>query len=143
METSNYLHWAPMIIALAAVATLVWQIHQETNAVQQKELEVKRAAKMKIISDLVAHRFVLTPRGGKQNRPEAELAFDTALSRIPIDFIEHNEVLTKYHELGNSFTPEKYHDLIKAMLEAAGHQVPKHFTVDLLETVPTKSIRLE
>ena len=143
METGNYLHWAPMIIALAAVATLAWQIHQEINAVQQKELEVKRAAKTRIISDLVAHRFVLTPQGTKQNREEAVLAFDTALSRIPIDFIEHDEVLRKYHELGNAFTAEKHHDLIKTMLEAAGHHVPKHFTVDLLETVPTKSIRVE
>ena len=143
METDNYLHWAPMIAALAAVLALVWRINREIRSVQQKEFEVKRAAKMKIISDLVAHRFVLTPRGSKQNRQEAALAFDTALSRIPIDFIEHNEVLRQYQELGNAFTAEKYHDLIKTMLEAAGHRVPKHFTIDLLETVPTKSIRVE
>ena len=143
MGIGNCLQWAPMIAALAAVIALVWQINREVRSVQQKELEVKRAAKTRIISDLVAHRFVLTPQGTKQNREEAVLAFDTALSRIPIDFIEHDEVLRKYHELGNAFTAEKYHDLIKTMLEAAGHHVPKHFTVDLLETVPTKSIRVE
>ena len=143
MTTGNYLQWAPMIAALAAVAALVWQIDKEVRSVQQKELEIKRAAKMKIISDLVAHRFVLTPRGGGQKGREAELALDVALSRIPIDFIEHEEVLRKYQEIGNAFTADKFHDLIKTMLEAAGHRVPKYFTVDLLENVPTKSIQEE
>ena len=147
MTTGNWVSmiaaFAAFITSLAAVITLVWRINQEIHSMQKTELEVKRAAKMKIISDLVAHRFVLTPRGSSQNRPEAELAFDTALSRIPIDFIEHNEVLRKYRELGNSFTAEKYHDLIKTMLEAAGHRVPTYFTVDLLENVPTKSIPVE
>ena len=135
--------WAPMIAALAAVLTLVWQINREIHSVQKKELEVKRAAKIRIISDLVAHRYVLTPQGSRLKRQGAELAFDTALSRIPIDFIEHNEVLRKYRYLGNAFTAEKFHDLIKTMLEAAGRRVPTYFTVDLLENVPTKSIGVE
>lgn len=143
MTSSNFLHWAPMIAALAAVLALLWQINQEIRSAQEQALEIKRAAKMKIISDLVAHRFVLTPRGSRQNRREAELAFDTALSRIPIDFIEHDEVLSKYGELGISFTAEKFHDLIKTMLQAAGHRVPQYFTVDLMENVPTKSIGVE
>ena len=140
MHSGSYLSWAPMIAALAAVLTLTWQIHREAKSVQRKELEIKRAAKMRVISDLVALRFVLTPRGSSQNRRDAELAFDTALSRIPIDFIEHDEVLERYRELGNAFTANKFHDLIKTMLEAAGHRVPGHFTIDLLETVPTKSV---
>ena len=128
-----------MIAALAAVLTLAWQIRQEARAVQRKELEVTRAAKMKIISDLVQLRFVLTPRGIVQNITEAEIAFNMALSRIPIDFIEHKEVLLKYEQLGNSFTAEKFHDFITTMLEAAGHQVPEYFTAGLLENVPTRS----
>ena len=140
MNTGNYLHWAPMITALAAVLALVWQINREIRSAEKNELEVKRAAKIKIVSDLVAHRFVLTPRGSRQNRREAELAFDTALCRIPIDFIGHDEVLRKYRELGNSFTAEKYHDLIKTMIEAAGHRVPTYFTSDLLANVPTMAI---
>ena len=136
MTTGN---WAPMILALVAVLALAWQIGREVQSLQRKELEVKRAAKMKIISDLVELRFVLTPRGIKQNRQEAELAFDMALSRIPINFIEHKEVLRKYAELGDSFTAEKFHDFIKTMLEAAGHRVPEYFTTDLLENVPTRS----
>ena len=64
------------------------------------------------------------------------MAFDQALSRIPIDFIDHEEVLQKYVDLGNSFTAEKFQDLIKAMLAAAGHRVPDYFTVSLLENVP-------
>ena len=66
MGIGNCLQWAPMIAALAAVIALVWQINREVRSVQKKEFEVKRAAKMKIISDLVAHRFVLTPQGTKQ-----------------------------------------------------------------------------
>ena len=150
MDTGNSLDWAPIIVALAAavaalaaVGGLLWQINREIRSVRQKELEVRRAAKMKIISDLVAHRFVLANVTSKKYGQEAELAFNTALSRIPTDFIEHNEVLIKYHEVGNSFTAEKFHDLIKTMLEAAGHRVPKHFTIDLLKTVPTKSICVE
>ena len=139
MNSINYLEWAPMIAALAAVFTLAWQIHRETKSNQQKELEVKRAAKMKIISDLVSLRFVLTPQSGVPNLQNAQLEFNSTLSRIPIDFIDHNEVLERYHELGNSFTSEKYYDLIKKMLESAGHPVPEYFTVDLLDTVPSKS----
>lgn len=130
--------WAPMILALVAVLTLAWQIGREVLSLQRKELEIKRAAKMKIISELVELRFVLTPRGIKQNRQEAELAFDMALSRIPINFIEHKEVLRKYAELDDSFTAEKFHDFIRTMLEAVGHHVPEYFTTDLLEKVPTR-----
>ena len=140
--------WAPMIAAIAAllgaiaaVLGLRWQIKQEIRSVRKKELEVKRAAKIKIISDLVALRFVLTPRGSRLTGQEAELAFNTALSRVPIDFIEHDEVLRKYRELGDSFTALKFHDMIKTMLEATGHRVPTYFTVDLLENVPTKSVQ--
>ena len=140
MNSINYLEWAPMIAALVAVFTLTWQIHRETKSFQQKELEVKRAAKMKIISDLVSLRFLLTSPREITNLRNAELAFNSALSRIPIDFIDHNEVLERYHELGSSFTAKKFYDLIKKMLESTGHCVPEYFTVDLLETVPTKSI---
>ena len=143
MEAGNYLHWAPMVAAIAAVLALLWQINREIRSVRQKEVEVQRAAKTKIISDLVAHRFVLTPRGSRQKIREAELAFDTALSRIPIDFIEHGEVLRIYQELGNAFTAGKYHELITTMLKAAGYHVPEHFTIELLESVPTKSIGTE
>ena len=108
---------------------------------RQKELAVKRAAKMKIISDLVAYRFVLTDRGSGQDLQEAKIIFDTALSRIPIDFIEHEEVLDRYKKLGTNFTPEKYYELIKTMLEAAGHIIPECFTIDLLKTVPIESVQ--
>lgn len=137
MSLDVYLQWAPMIAALAAVATLVWQINREIQASNRNEKEIRRAAKMKIISDLVALRFVLTSnRATTQTRQEDRVAFDQALSRIPIDFIDHEEVLLKYVDLGNSFTAEKFHDLINAMLEAAGHRVPDYFTVNLLENVP-------
>ena len=141
MNSINYLEWAPMIAALVAVFTLTWQIHRETKSFQQKELEVKRAAKMKIISDLVSLRFVLTSPREVPNLQNAELEFNCALSRIPIDFIDHSEVLSRYHELGNSFTAVKFYELIKKMLECTGHRVPEHFTVNLLETVPSKSMK--
>ena len=138
MEIGTYLEWAPMIAALAAVAALLWQINREVRSVRRKEMEVKRAAKMKIISDLVAYRFVLTSNPSKQGGGEEALVFNTALSRIPVDFIEHNDVLRRYQELGNSFTAIKFHDLIAAMLKAAGYGVPEHFTVELLENVPSR-----
>lgn len=139
MKLANLLEWAPMIAALAAVVALLWQIDREIRSVKKKEAEVARAAKVKIISDLVAHRFVLTHRAIQRGSGEAEAEFDAALSRIPVDFIEHPEVLMKYHELGNGFTPEKFHGLIVTMLEIAGRRVPEHFTVELLERVPTRS----
>ena len=141
MKLANLLEWAPMIAALAAVAALLWQIDREIRSMKQKEAEVARAAKIKIISDLVAHRFVLTAGAMQKGGGDAEVEFNSALSRIPVDFIEHPEVLTKYRELGNGFTSEKFHDLIAAMLEIAGHRVPEHFTVELLENVPTRTDR--
>ena len=138
MEIGNYLEWAPMIAALAAVLALLWQINREVQSVLQKELEVKREAKMRIISDLVAYRFVLTASPSKHGGQEEALVFNTALSRTPVEFIEYNEVLRQYQELGNSFTAKKFHSLITAMLDAAGYRVPEHFTVELLENVPSR-----
>lgn len=141
MNSINYLEWGPMIAALAAVLTLAWQIHREIKSVQQKEMEVKRAAKMKIISNLVSLRFVLISSEGLRKSKKAELAFNSALSRIPVDFIDHEEVLIRYNELGNSFTGDKFHDLIARMLESTEHRVPDYFTVDLINTVPSMSIK--
>ena len=128
-----------MLVALAAIFTLVWQIFREIRAHQQKNIEIKRQAKIKIVSDLVSLRFILTSPKVDSDRQNAELEFNRTLSRIPIDFIEHKQVLIEYQELGDEFTAEKFHSLIKEMLEAAGHTVPAHFTVKLLETVPSKS----
>ena len=51
MSLDIYLQWAPMIAALAAVAALVWQINREIQASSRNEKEIRRAAKMKIISE--------------------------------------------------------------------------------------------
>ncbi len=119
---------ASMLTALVAVSALVWEFRKNTLSIKRKEEEVKRAAKMKIISDLFEYRFLLI---GTSN-PDGTLEFNKAIARIPIDFVEHKEVVEKCQELvevvkkdhkqqdpSKKKFPEKFHDLLNTMYQAS------------------------
>jgi len=90
---------------------------------------------MEIISELVAYRFVLTD---KPSSIEAVTAFNAALSRVPIEFMDSKKCIDLYRDFGNKFTSQKYYEFILALLEETlpGQQaIDKH----VLENVPSAS----
>lgn len=133
-------YFGAVIPGILAVCTLAYQIFQDATAKREETAAIKTAAKMKIISDMVANRYVLTDDG--LDRTDSLVAlreFNSALSRIPIDLIDNEEVLRQYKEFGYGFTGEKFHSIIIAMLKDAGTSIPREFDVSLLATVPTRN----
>ena len=132
---------ATIVATLVAVFTLAYQIRENAIAKKDEALSTKKAAKLKVVSDLIANRFILT--GNDEGHPgsaEATRDFNVSLSRIPIDFIENSEVLRLYRGIGYDFTAQKFFLLVKAMLQDAVGAVPAEFDVGLLDNVPTRKL---
>lgn len=116
-----------------ALFTLAYQVYRDRQQRIISDQEAKIARRMSIISDLVANRFILTE--GRAS-PRGIFAFNSALGRIPIEFIDDPRVLDGYRSIGRDFTAERFHNLIVTMISAT-RQLPGHVDVHLLESVPS------
>jgi hypothetical protein len=124
---------AGLFTLAGAFIALAYQYYRDRMQRVHQERDAKIARRMKIISDLVAYRFVLTD-GRESSR--GIFGFNSALNRIPIEFIDSVDVLDKYRRFGNSFNAERYHSLIISMIKST-RELPVHIDVQLLETVPS------
>lgn len=110
--------------ALSAVAVQSCQARKEKIASEKK----------RIIEALISYRFVLT--AGRKNDPLPTMRFNAALSAIPVQFSNSKDCMDKYRSIGNSFTSEKYYELIIALMKDVpldASVIDKH----LLENVPS------
>lgn len=118
---------------LGALVTVAVQIYLFRKQKTHQAEEDRVARRMAIISDLVAYRYVLTGRG---NTKISQFHFNSALSRIPIEFIDDTVVIDAYRSIGDKFSPEKYHNLILSLISAT-RELPSHVDIDLIRSVPS------
>ncbi|MTE00514.1 hypothetical protein GIY56_09455 [Paracoccus sp. YIM 132242] len=127
-----------IIGALGAVAvgmfTVGYQIWQRRIDEKLRETELVMRQKMSIISDLVAYRFAIT--GGTKNTPQDVSNFNAALSRIPVEFIDHPTCVELYRKIGDNFTAGRFYELINELVKAADPK-RKNFDLSTIEGVPT------
>jgi hypothetical protein len=119
-----------MAAALAAIAYQYWQFRRQLVKSQK---EIIAAEKKKVIEALISYRFVM---GERRNDPLPTMHFNAALSAIPVHFSDSKECIDGYRGIGDGFTPEKYYNLIIALMQ----DVPLGVAVidkHLLENVPS------
>ncbi|MCA1968098.1 MAG: hypothetical protein LDL42_03120 [Rhizobium sp.] len=116
--------------ALAAIAYQYWQYRRQLLKSEVAEIA---NAKKAIIEKLISYRFVATNRG---NDPEPTMHFNASLSAIPVHFSHNKECMDRYRTIGDSFTAEKFYDLVIALMKdvpLGTAAIDKH----LLENVPS------
>ena len=83
-------------VAAFTVAAQVWLQRKEQHKRDNDRIKSRR---LKVISDLVSHRYVIA---GRPN-PRGVAQFNAALDRIPIEFLEYKGIIGLYHEIGIDF----------------------------------------
>lgn len=119
-----------IVAALVAVSYQYWQFRKQLQAAHDDAIA---DSKKRVIEALIAYRFVLI--SDRRNDPEPTMRFNAALSAIPVHFSHSKACIDKYRAIGDSFTPEKYHDLVVELMK----DVPlgtASFDKHLLENVP-------
>lgn len=116
--------------ALLAISFSYWQYRRQLRISHDDEIS---NAKKKIIENLFSYRFVLI--GARKNDPIPTEKFNAALSAIPIHFSHSKRCIDLYKGIGNEFTPEKYYELVIALMEDVPLSV-ENINKDLLENVP-------
>ncbi|MBA2589471.1 MAG: hypothetical protein H0U98_12710 [Alphaproteobacteria bacterium] len=117
--------------ALAAIAYQYWQYRRQ---LVKSHKEIIAAEKKQVIEALISYRFVLL--GDRRNDPLSTMHFNAALSAIPVHFSESKECMDRYRSTGDGFTPEKFYNLIIALMQdvpLGTSAIDKH----LLENVPS------
>jgi hypothetical protein len=144
MNESDWQLWgniATVVATFAAICGLAWQIRQSMNdRIEAASAEIKNR-KIAVISDIVAYRFVLTANGNAiPEASEARFHFNTALSRVAIEFLDNCQILTKYDEIGDEFTSQKFQELVSLMTEDATGKPLSTLAFKALEKVPTRTL---
>lgn len=126
------------ILALTgSLGAVAYQIFKDRTDRRQRDLDLIKAKRLSVISDLVAHRYVLTSENKKTQNGVA--SFNAALNRIPIEFIEFPDILDQYRSIGENFEAEKFHKLILSLIKVTTNQL-HHLDYDLLAKAPSTSI---
>lgn len=116
--------------AFVAVSYQYWQFRKQLQAAHDHAIS---DSKKRVIEALIAYRFVLI--SDRRNDPEPTMRFNAALSAIPVHFSHSKACIDKYRSIGDSFTAEKYYDLVVELMQ----DVPlgtASFDKHLLENVP-------
>lgn len=117
--------------AITAISYQYWQFRNQMKKNNEKEIS---DSKKRVISELIAYRFVLI--GDRKNDPEPTMKFNAALSSIPIEFSENRNCIEKYRTIGNNFTADKYYGLIKILMDDVSLDA-NGIDIDLLKNVPS------
>lgn len=122
-----------LLALTGSLALLAYQIFRDRADRRQRDLDHIRARRLLVISDLVAHRYVLT---NEQKKTAIGVAsFNAALNRIPIEFIEFPTIIDKYRIIGESFDGRKFHELVMSLIDVTTDR-PRHLDYDLLSKAP-------
>jgi hypothetical protein len=100
---------------LAALISITWQLCKARRDAENARIEERAQRRREIVTDLIAYRFVLS---NKIQSVETVSRFKYALSRIPMEFMDNKDILDKYRDFGNNFTPEKFYEFIKVLLDS-------------------------
>lgn len=117
--------------AILAISYQYWQFRKQLQAAKDDAIA---GDKKTVIGDLIAYRFVLL--SDRRNDPEPTMRFNAALSAIPVHFSNNKACMDKYRSIGDSFTAEKYYELVVELMK----DVPlgtESYDRHLLENVPS------
>lgn len=134
MTLSNDVIGNGLFAIAAAFAAIAYQYWQYRRQLVKSQKETIAAEKKKVIEALISYRFVLLEN--RRNDPLPTMHFNAALSAIPVHFSDSKECIERYRTIGNGFTPEKYYNLIIALMQdvpLGTSVIDKH----LLENVPS------
>ena len=116
----------------AAIFTVAAQVWLQRKEQHKRDSDRIKSERLKVISDLVSHRYVIA--GRPNSRGVAQ--FNAALNRIPIEFLEHKDIIDLYHAIGTDFDAEKFHKLIIALLDVTLDR-PRYLDHEVLSLTPS------